>query len=348
MIGRSAKPSHAFARLGPRSSRVHSASQPSSPVRDDTSTTTGTPWIRALSRRDSLILVGSICSARSMQPSLRFSGDLFGVPESLEPLVRESEDDCFGHNSGRPDLISCWPQCGQPCDAPQCSRLTELGAESAIFLSKNETQVQPINARLLPGAPDLGRDVKQASTLRWAHSEDYLKNVIKLPVFDEDDEAESEGSLWLSEESDHENSPQAVCTFRGSRSGVSTLATMSPYSAAWAITTRTQGRDESSKEGNNSQSENQTHDTPQESNAPQNSQVRKRSTQDDDRDSVDGESADDNAIKKPRSASSEEVRLACPFNKMDPFKYSIRNGLGKKDKYRVCVGPGFTSIHRLR
>jgi len=44
-------------------------------------------------------------------------------------------------------------------------------------------------------------------------------------------------------------------------------------------------------------------------------------------------------------------RLACPFYKLDPAKYSVQHETietGKKTDYRVCAGPGFRSITRLK
>ncbi len=43
-------------------------------------------------------------------------------------------------------------------------------------------------------------------------------------------------------------------------------------------------------------------------------------------------------------------RLACPFHKKEPLKYSIQHEVvenGKKFDYRTCAGPGFKSIQRL-
>lgn len=44
-------------------------------------------------------------------------------------------------------------------------------------------------------------------------------------------------------------------------------------------------------------------------------------------------------------------RLACPFFKLDPVKYSVQHETienGRKTDYRVCAGPGFRSITRLK
>jgi hypothetical protein len=44
-------------------------------------------------------------------------------------------------------------------------------------------------------------------------------------------------------------------------------------------------------------------------------------------------------------------RLACPFYKLDPSKYGVQHEAienGKKTDYRVCAGPGFRSITRLK
>jgi hypothetical protein len=44
-------------------------------------------------------------------------------------------------------------------------------------------------------------------------------------------------------------------------------------------------------------------------------------------------------------------RLACPFYKLDSAKYSVQHETienGKKTDYRICAGPGFRSITRLK
>jgi hypothetical protein len=51
------------------------------------------------------------------------------------------------------------------------------------------------------------------------------------------------------------------------------------------------------------------------------------------------------------SGPAPNPRLACPFYKLDPAKYSVQHETienGKKPDYRVCAGPGFRSITRLK
>lgn len=49
------------------------------------------------------------------------------------------------------------------------------------------------------------------------------------------------------------------------------------------------------------------------------------------------------------------LKLACPFHKLNPDKYGIQHGQdvepgenSKKQGYRVCAGPGFRTIQRLK
>lgn len=45
------------------------------------------------------------------------------------------------------------------------------------------------------------------------------------------------------------------------------------------------------------------------------------------------------------------LRLACPFHKINPYKYSIQHEVSegsRKTDYRSCAGPGYTSIQRLK
>jgi hypothetical protein len=48
---------------------------------------------------------------------------------------------------------------------------------------------------------------------------------------------------------------------------------------------------------------------------------------------------------------TQNLRLACHFYKRDPSKYGIQHDAvdnGKKPDYRVCAGPGFKNITRLK
>lgn len=74
-------------------------------------------------------------------------------------------------------------------------------------------------------------------------------------------------------------------------------------------------------------------------------------------DEDDGDEDDDNREPKrlkdnpDNGGSAQHLRLACPFYKLDPSKYSIQHEAvenGKKSDYRVCAGPGFISITRLK
>lgn len=69
---------------------------------------------------------------------------------------------------------------------------------------------------------------------------------------------------------------------------------------------------------------------------------------DDDEDNQDSKGAGEDG---DGGASGELPRLACPFNKVDPVKYGIQHGAcesNAKSQYRICAGPGFTTIQRLK
>jgi len=62
---------------------------------------------------------------------------------------------------------------------------------------------------------------------------------------------------------------------------------------------------------------------------------------------------DDNDENRRKRAKEDDIdggliattqKLACPFNKMDPIKYSNLSGL----QYRTCTGPGYATIQLLR
>jgi hypothetical protein len=66
-----------------------------------------------------------------------------------------------------------------------------------------------------------------------------------------------------------------------------------------------------------------------------------------------GDDQEDDRGKRPRqkdkSSSRSQIegcRFACPFYKHDAEKYQANTVTGSK--YRVCAGPGWTSIHRVK
>ncbi|KUJ09930.1 uncharacterized protein LY89DRAFT_740342 [Mollisia scopiformis] len=75
-----------------------------------------------------------------------------------------------------------------------------------------------------------------------------------------------------------------------------------------------------------------------------------------DEDPDDDEDDDDNQDSKGAGedgeggVNTELPRLACPFNKVDPIKYGIHGVTDNsgKSQYRICAGPGFANIQRLK
>lgn len=71
------------------------------------------------------------------------------------------------------------------------------------------------------------------------------------------------------------------------------------------------------------------------------------------------EEDEDDDDQEPKAGGEDEEagvirdlpRLACPFNKSDPVKYGIRRDVTEsagKPQYRICAGPGFSTIQRLK
>ena len=84
-----------------------------------------------------------------------------------------------------------------------------------------------------------------------------------------------------------------------------------------------------------------------ESNCSKKSRLGKRANYDRDRSQGDG-----NGGKKQKNTPSDitncelDAQLACPFHKYNPIKYCPNLDTGVK--YRTCLGPGFSSISRLK
>jgi len=75
--------------------------------------------------------------------------------------------------------------------------------------------------------------------------------------------------------------------------------------------------------------------------------------EDEDDEDEDDEKRDPKRSKNHRDSGgpTPNPRLACPFYKLDPSKYGVQHDAienGKKTDYRVCAGPGFKSITRLK
>jgi hypothetical protein len=51
-------------------------------------------------------------------------------------------------------------------------------------------------------------------------------------------------------------------------------------------------------------------------------------------------------ISRSGAVDGDDRRLACPFYKYDPRKYTCTSST--RTKYRTCAGPGFDSIARLK
>ncbi len=73
---------------------------------------------------------------------------------------------------------------------------------------------------------------------------------------------------------------------------------------------------------------------------------------DDDEDEDDDKRDPKRSKNQPDSGGpAPNPRLACPFYKLDPSKYGVQHEAiesGKKTDFRVCAGPGFRSITRLK
>jgi hypothetical protein len=75
--------------------------------------------------------------------------------------------------------------------------------------------------------------------------------------------------------------------------------------------------------------------------------------EDEDDEDEDDDKRDPKRSKNHRDSGgpAPNPRLACPFYKFDPSKYGVQHEAvenGKKTDYRVCAGPGFKSITRLK
>jgi hypothetical protein len=75
--------------------------------------------------------------------------------------------------------------------------------------------------------------------------------------------------------------------------------------------------------------------------------------EDEDDEDEDDDKRDPKRTKNHRDSGgpAPNPRLACPFFKLDPLKYGVQHETvenGKKTDYRVCAGPGFKSITRLK
>jgi hypothetical protein len=79
---------------------------------------------------------------------------------------------------------------------------------------------------------------------------------------------------------------------------------------------------------------------------------RKRDDEDEDDEEEDDEQRSPNEFGGPADANGVVIlRLACPFHKRDPIKYSVQNGAAegtRKLEYRACAGPGFKNEQRLK
>ena len=76
-------------------------------------------------------------------------------------------------------------------------------------------------------------------------------------------------------------------------------------------------------------------------------QLGKRANYERDRSQGDGNDGKKKRNNPPDTANSEhDLQLACPFHKYDPIKYCPNIDTGVK--YRTCLGPGFSSISRLK
>jgi hypothetical protein len=77
-----------------------------------------------------------------------------------------------------------------------------------------------------------------------------------------------------------------------------------------------------------------------------------RGADDEEEDDEEGDEEGKSPSDKTGSESAVPLpRLACPFHKLNPAKYSIHHGEdqnSKKTDYRSCAGPGFKSIQRLK
>ena len=112
------------------------------------------------------------------------------------------------------------------------------------------------------------------------------------------------------------------------------------FSSQWQANTRTRTTPEA-------ESSRVLEDSRESTNCSQKNRLGKRANYDRDRSQGDG-----NDGKKQKSSSSDitncelDPKLACPFHKHDPTKYcpNIDSGV----KYRTCLGPGFSSISRLK
>lgn len=83
---------------------------------------------------------------------------------------------------------------------------------------------------------------------------------------------------------------------------------------------------------------------------------RKRSNSDDfdrkhERDDEEDGSGGSGDMGSPTDPPSGLPLLACPFHKLDPDKYSAKGGNAgskKRGSFRVCAGPGWKTIQRLK
>lgn len=65
----------------------------------------------------------------------------------------------------------------------------------------------------------------------------------------------------------------------------------------------------------------------------------------------DGDGDGESGEQPNQPGKNAQLRLACPFHKLDPKKYAIQYGAHdshKKADYKSCSGPGFKNIQRLK
>ena len=115
------------------------------------------------------------------------------------------------------------------------------------------------------------------------------------------------------------------------------------FDSEWKVSARTCA---ASQEGSS-----KGHAQPNKLAAPRDCENSKKRPKDREKNRDSSPPGDDNGKRRKRDDPEAGLQnqgrpFACPFNKYDPYKYSLNSDTGAA--YRSCLGPGFTSISHVK